>query len=73
MARSMRQRLTPNSGTILEKLSASAGTVAAGVGSAGDPMAAASAHQSAMTSSVPQMYPTALFMGYRVSAPVASS
>ena len=58
----MRPRLTMNSGAILPMLSASAGSVAAGVGSAGEPMSAAHTHHKTMTKTVPHTYPKTLRM-----------
>jgi len=43
-------------------LSASAGSVAAGVGSAGEPMSAAHTHHKTMTKTVPHTYPKTLRM-----------
>mgnify|MGYP004718222971 CR=1 FL=1 len=51
-----------NSGAILPMLSASAGSVAAGVGSAGEPMSAAHTHHKTMTKTVPHTYPKTLRM-----------
>ena len=60
MASMMRSKLTQKCGQMAPASSASTGSVARGVGSAGDCSTAASSHHSTSTSAVPHIYAIAL-------------